>query len=818
MRTEMGATESRMPPGGTPALRPFGTGMRPPGQGKFRSRFCMKQFLVRRLFLLCASVLLAPPLAGGDGQLAARGQNARPGVILGQILTQDGSPLGDAEITLTAEGRALARRGSADAEGRFQFPSLPPGGYRIRVKSQGFAEREEQVELGPGESIRLTLNLKILPRFEQVTVTATRSEQKLADVPDHVSVITSGDLKRSPALTLDDALRRLPSFSLFRRTSSLVAHPTTEGVSLRGVGASGASRTLVLLDGVPHNDAFGNWVYWSKIPKSEVEKVEVEEGGVSNLYGSSAMAGVINITTRAPEDGLLFLEGQAGNRGTGDLDAYASRKAGPVILGIGGRVFRTGGYTLVQEENRGPVDVNATSRAEVLTWRADYSPAPGMTLIHHGRLFGEKRNNGTPLQENSTRELYLGGGLRAGSQEAGNWQANVFSHVQTFESSFSSVAPGRAAESLALLQDVPSKDLGGNVLWARRFPAHHEWSAGAETRWVTADNNEDVFVPSGRQVRSRFIEGSQVGAGIFLQDFYTPAPRLVISLGGRIDFWRNYDASRTDVITSTGVPTPTAFPRTSETSVSPRAGALYRLTDSLSVRGAYYRGFRAPTLNELYRPFRVGNVQTNENPELGPERLAGGEAGFNYSAWGKVFWRMTGFWNSLRDPISNVTQSVSPELIIRQRQNLGRLRVRGIESEIEFYPAARWSLAGAYVFNEALVGEFAAQPELQGKIVPQVPRHRASLTINHDRPGLLYTSLQVRYESLRFDDDLNQSRLPGFWVVDVSGFRPLPKFGEVFVGIQNILNQDYTVQASPVPLRGLPFMITAGLRFRFARR
>jgi len=493
---------------------------------------------MHQLCLLCALMMVAGTPGMNHAQSVAHEQTGLPGTIRGLILTRRGVPLAGVEIALIGESVSFEQRRFSDAQGEFSFLAIPPGGFLIRIKSEGFAAHEESLEIRPGDSLQLTFTMEILPLFEQITVTATRTERKLADVPVHVSVLTEDDLKRSPALTLDDALRQLPSFSLFRRTSSLVAHPTTEGVSLRGVGASGASRTLVLLDGVPHNDAFGNWVYWSKIPKSEIERIEVAEGGVSSLYGSSAMAGVINIITRKPEANLLILDGQAGMRSTGDLDVYASRNAGPFALGIGGRAFRTGGYALVREEQRGPVDINATSRSEVLTWRADYNPAPGITLFHNGRLFGENRINGTPLQENSTHEVYLGGGLRARKQGGSDWQMNVFSHLQSFESSFS----------------------------------------------------------------------------------------------------------------------------------------------------------------------------------------------------------------------------------------------------------------------------------------PQVPRHRTSLTIDHASPALLNTSLQVRYESLRFDDDLNQTKLPGFWIVDVSGFRPLPRFGEVYFGFQNILNRDYSVQASPVPLRGLPFMVIAGLRFSFVRR
>src|SRR5579872_7054150 len=108
-------------------------------------------------------------------------------------------------------------------------------------------------------------------------------------------------MQQSPALIADDALRNVASFSLFRRTSSIAAQPTTQGASLRGIGPSGQSRTLVLLDGVPFNDPFGGWVYWTRVPLSSVDRVEVTEGTASSLYGNYAMGGVINIITNTPE-------------------------------------------------------------------------------------------------------------------------------------------------------------------------------------------------------------------------------------------------------------------------------------------------------------------------------------------------------------------------------------------------------------------------------------------------------------------------------------------------------------------------------------
>ena len=126
-------------------------------------------------------------------------------------------------------------------------------------------------------------------------------------------------------------------------------------------------------------------------------------------------------------------------------------------------------------------------------------------LFQNGRLFAEDRENGTPLQTNSTRETYLGGGLRATTAESGVWQANVFSHLDDFDSTFSAVAADRASETLSLAQAVDYKDVGGNPQWSRRLGASHELGVGGDVRWIEADNNEDVYIAPAFNVRDRLI-------------------------------------------------------------------------------------------------------------------------------------------------------------------------------------------------------------------------------------------------------------------------------------------------------------------------
>ena len=147
-----------------------------------------------------------------------------------------------------------------------------------------------------------TIEVRLKPAgiTEQLVVTPTRSEQRIADVPASVTIVSNAQIERSPAVVADDVLRQVPTFSLFRRTSSIAANPTAQGVSLRGVGPSGVSRTLVMLDDIPFNDPFGGWVYWTRVPMMNTERIEIIDGATSSLYGNYAMGGVINVVTEPP--------------------------------------------------------------------------------------------------------------------------------------------------------------------------------------------------------------------------------------------------------------------------------------------------------------------------------------------------------------------------------------------------------------------------------------------------------------------------------------------------------------------------------------
>ncbi|MBI2902205.1 MAG: TonB-dependent receptor [Candidatus Methylomirabilis oxyfera] len=673
-------------------------------------------------------------------------------------------------------------------------------------------------------------------RLEAVVVSASRIEQKLRDVPANVTVITREEIQQSPARTVDDLLRQVPGFSLFRRSSSLVTHPTAQGVSLRGIGPSGVSRTLVLLDGVPLNDPFGGWVYWSKVPLESIERIEVVRGGGSGVYGNYALAGVINIVTKRPEARVAQAKLDLGTRNTVDADILASHVTGPWGISLEGNFFRTDGYKIVREDQRGKIDIDADSEHKTFNGRVEYTPSLTSSLFLAGSFFNEDRGNGTPLQSNSTEAGYIGTGGRIKTADGSDWQLTLFSHLQTFNSTFSSAAPDRNSETPALDQfDVPSTAVGANFQWSKKIYETHLVTAGTDLRWIEGETNEDfTFSQALREfTRRRKAGGEQFLAGVYLQDIFTPVPRLQVTIGGRLDFWQSFDASRIENNRQTGAVTRSeSFPDRDEMAFSPKVALLYHATDQVSVRGSYYHGFRAPTINELFRPFRVRNDITEANASLEPERLIGGEVGMDYTVARNLVGRLTAFWNEVEDPVANVTIGAGPGVVApcgfvpaggvcRQRQNLDRTRIRGIEAELEYRPYAHWTVSGSYLFNNTEVLSAPSQPELEGKRIAQVPKNQFTVKVSYTNPTLINAYVQGRYVGDQFEDDINSLKLGDFFVVDLMLWRPIPipkvTAGEIFLGIENLFDRTYEVGKTTdgIVTIGAPLLVHGGVRVRF---
>jgi len=249
------------------------------------------QSLIVSALLVFCSVGLSPAFGTQQGQMGA------PAKIEGIVVDQAGAVVADAEVSLASQ--SLNQKTITDSNGRFRFESVAATKFSLSVAAKGFPLIERKIDLSIEASTNLRIVLVPAPISEQVTISATRTPTRISETAASVVVLGAEELKSTAAATLDDALRQVPGFSLFRRSGSRTANPTTMGVSLRGLGASGASRAVVLADGIPLNDPFGGWVYWNRVPRESISEVEILRGGASHLYGSGALGGVVNISTNS---------------------------------------------------------------------------------------------------------------------------------------------------------------------------------------------------------------------------------------------------------------------------------------------------------------------------------------------------------------------------------------------------------------------------------------------------------------------------------------------------------------------------------------
>ena len=717
--------------------------------------------------------------------LLAAGLAAQTGPLAGVVVGGNGLPVAGATI---ASGGARATSG---ADGHF---ALARAADTVTVTAAGYLPAT--VAAGPGP---LRVALRVAPLAESVTVTATARNQATAAVPLQTAVMGRARLQASAPVNADSILREFSDLGTFRVNSSLTANPTTQGVALLGTGSSGASRALVLLDGLPLNDFYGGWVNWLRVPDEDLGSVSVVSGGASPLYGNDALSGVIGMETRAPTATHLDLRTGGGGLGTALADGSGVVARGALALAVRGRAVHVGGYIPIAQP--GLVDDRAGVAAQDWAPELRWLRSPTALFILSSEYFAEDRTNGTVLQVNATRLRQLA--LRGVVENHGVWDGSAFFQSEDFGANFSAVAAGRNSERLTLEQHVPSQTLGAGLDWTA---AAARWSvvAGGSYTHILAVDNETA--PPNLTVPARQENGRQRLAGAFLEASWSPRADWHWTGTLRRDAWSNYAAFQN----SPGGLTP--FPSRSSSAWSPSLGTVWMPRPWLALRLSGYQSFRAPTLNELYRPFRVGNVVTEANPLLAAERYRGAQAGAELTPLAGLHLQATYFDGYVTNLVTSVTLSSTPALITRQRQNLGRVRPRG-ETLAGQWRARSWlTLWSSYTHLNSTVLA-APQLSLVGLQVAHVPQNNFSARALASARGWTFSAVE-RFGGSNFDDDQNTLPLPAFWNTDLYLSRKLGALAP-YLAVENLWNRRYAIELTPDAYLSSPRALTAGLRLQW---
>jgi outer membrane receptor protein involved in Fe transport len=758
--------------------------------------------------LLCA-VLAAPLLAA---------QTSRVG---GVVRDRSGAVVAGASVTVQAG--SYRAKGRTTQSGDFFFSDVPSGSGTVEVSAIGFAPSRETWNAGEGGTASLLIILQPAPGSEVVTVSAARTEVRLSETPGSTVLLSNTDVAATPALRVDDVLRQVPGFSLFRRSDSRVANASNQGVSLRGLGGTASSRALVLEDGLPLVDAFGGWVYWDRVPREALSSVEVFRGGASNLYGTDALGGVVQFITRQPQEPALNLDTSYGSERTPDLSFWTGTRKGKWDFSLASEMFRTDGFIVVPTWQRGSVDSDANSKDAAVELNIGHQLGDKGRVFARGSFYTEFRNNGTPIQTNDTRlgEGALGLDKQFSARDSLTFRA--YGLVQAYDQRFSAVASDRNSEALTDIQNVPEQVGGGAAQWTHLLGRHQMLIGGADLMEVMGASDEQFF-SAGANTRDNGSGGRQRILGVFGEDLIRLDGWTAI-LAARVDDWNNFHASSICTPVSGTCPAPNAFyPKRSDLAFSPRLSVLRALNSHVSVTGSMYRAFRAPTLNELYRTFRVANVLTLNNPFLNAERLTGAEAGVKVPALDrKLDLRGTLFWSDIVDPVENVTTNPTSNPVMRQKQNVGRIRSRGVELDGVLHVSRDIQISAGYEFTGATVVNYTVptgEVSLLGKDVAQVPRNVFTWEARYWNPSRLMFSVQGRFVGNQFDDDQNLYPLARFYTMDVQVGRSLTRNLEVFAAAENVLDERYQVANTPTANGSLfnigpPILYRIGLRVNF---
>ncbi|HZU63743.1 MAG TPA: TonB-dependent receptor [Novosphingobium sp.] len=631
----------------------------------------------------------------------------------------------------------------------------------------------------------------------------------LADTPAvpayDVQTLGREALLNAPSGRIEDVLGNVAGFQEYRRSDSRAANPSAQGVTLRALGGNAASRTLVLLDGVPMADPFFGSVALSALAPERLSSARVTRGGGSGAFGAGAVSGTIELNSaNAQEMGLLNAEAAVDNRAESAVSATLSPQLGNGFVQVSGRWDRGEGFWTTPVAQRVPASVRAAYEGWSGQVRLVQQVGASSELQARLMSFGDNRTlrfaGANSMDRGSDASIRLVG--------HGRWAYDVLAYGQLRD--FANVVISSTTYKPTLNQfKTPTTGYGGKA--ELRPPVGHGQvlRLGADVRVAQGNEQERALNAStGALTATRKEGGRNSDVGLYLEDDWTLG-RLVLTGGARADRWDIDNGAFTQLSPAGVVTTTTTYPDRGGWAGSFRGGARFQLTPDVAVRAAGYSSLRSPTLNELYRSYNIGSVTNKANAALTNERLVGYEAGVEM-ALGKVGrLEVTAFDNQLRHAIANVTIAANTQ----QRQNVDAIRARGVEATLGL-KAGAFSLDGSLAYTEARVESHGSQKALNGLAPPQTPSIAISTTLGwRPRAGWL-AQLGLRHVGDQYEDDLHTGLLPRATTINALVQAPLGHGFSFSVRGENLADVSVITrnQAGSLDV-GAPRTIWFGLRY-----
>ena len=659
-----------------------------------------------------------------------------------------------------------------------------------------------------------------------ITVTGKGLKDVPGDAALSLVVIDRARILNTGSNRLESVLADIAGQQQFRRSDSRSANATSQGITLRGLGGNASSRALLVLDGVPQADPFGGWVAFPAYATGRLDRIRVTRGGGSGYWGPGALAGTIELESVGGADLRLFDGAMAyGSRGSIDAQGALGLKRDGGFAALSAAYGRGDGFIPIVARSRGPVDRAAPYEQASINLRAVVGIAPDTEAQVTATAFTDSRERGTAFSRNTSEGV--DGALRLVGRGTWGWQALAYVQTRNFTSDFAAVNAARTSVTQSLAQyATPATGWGGRLEIAPPLGAGITLRLGADTRQLTGKTMEFFTYVNAAPTRQREAGGRTGTSGVFA-DASIERGIVTATLAGRIDWWNIKDGRLLETTIATGAPfTTLLFADRSGHEFTGRAGLAVQAASGVTLRAAAYRGWRLPTLNELYRPFRVGPDATAANALLSPERVSGADLGVTLKPAAGIEIGLTGFWNRMDDSIANVTQGRGPGSFpgvgfvaaggfYRQRQNLDALSVWGWEVDARVRRGP-FGLTASWSHVDPTISASGAAIPLDGLRPAQTPRDQFSGTM--DYTGTLFTaSATLRHIASQFEDDQNSRSLGAATMVDALLVVPVIKGLAVEGRVENLFDAEVQAALSGTGVieRALPRTLWVGARVSF---
>jgi len=659
---------------------------------------------------------------------------------------------------------------------------------------------------------------------DPIIVTGRGLAAHKADPAYDIVTIDRARILDSASGRLEDVLRDVAGVQSFRRSDSRSSNATNQSITLRGLGGNATSRALLILDGVPQSDPFGGWISFPAYATDRLGQVRVTRGGGSALWGPGALGGTVELDSASPDQlGTLDAHLAYGSRDSRDTRGALTIKGDTSFVTVSGALATGDGFVPIVAGRRGPVDRAAPYRQASGAIRAVTALGPDVELQANLSTFNDRRNRGTAFTDNRGRGTDAS--LRLVGKGKTRWSLLGYGQKRRFTNQSAAINAARTTSTLTLDQyAVPSTGWGARADVVP-ISGDVELRLGADLRSVRGETRENYQFVTGAATRRRAAGGRSITAGGFADATFTHGA-LTANLSGRLDHWSISNGSLFEQTLAGTTLTDTHFADRSGWQPTGRAALAWRPGSGVTLRAAAYRGWRLPTLNELYRPFRAGADATAANALLAPETLTGAEAGIDWAFSPSAKASVTVFTGRLHDAIANVTVARGPGVFpgvgfvsaagnFRRRENLDAIKTRGAEFGFDLRHAP-WDAHLSYSYVDARVADRVAGRALDGLRPAQTPAHQGSATLGWTAPGKQRLSLTARTISSQYEDDLNQRVLRPAFTMDGAASTPLGR--QVVLGLrgENLFDKqvDAAIASDGTIERALPRTLWIELTIR----